>query len=740
MPNPKKTTGSSPQVLQTVAWCRKAEFQPVPLHPRSKAAISKRYAEPDYKAPPDTFWQNSDFGVGVALGPSHAGPVDIDLDCAEAIAFAPRFLPATAAVFGRRSKPASHFLYRVEEPALAKVSFLDPEQKSTIVELRADGGHQTVLPGSIHQDTGEPIEWTSLPFPEVPKVSADLLEKGVRRIAIATLISRHLWHDGQRNEMTKHLAGLFFYIDWPVEDVEQLVAALDDYHDSHDKTHALTIAATYKRGERGGKIVGATALRKLVEPRIVDKILEWAGSPTVTLLNEYNERFAVVDVEGKFRVARTDVSPGAQPVFYQKDDFLNLYSTDTVTIDDKLVSKAKLWLSSPRRRIYHSIDFLPGVEDTLDILNLWTGWYIQPRKGVCEAWLELLRTVICGDDEQLYQWMLNWFAGIFQAPRLRASTAPVIISMPGAGKTLLLTYIGRILGENIGYMHASNEEHVYGRFNRHLATTLLLHSDEALYGGEQRHRGIIKSLITDEFRIFEPKGIDAKQVRNYLRLILTSNYSHAAPVEAGDRRFTVIDLEQRKVSEELKDRVVAEMDGDGPAALFQYLLEYPFDPKKARTNLKNEALSKLKTIGASPVQSWWLEVLTTGYILPNWLAWAQRPEMAPWPQVVSSSALHLSMVLKLKDRGARQIPSESALAYELAKFIGVKLIRKQMRHTNPLADDAPREVRNLSDRQNTICNLPDLTTCRTAFSVYLGQEIEWPEDEPEEEKPAHERY
>ena len=99
---------------------------------------------------------------------------------------------------------------------------------------------------------------------------------------------------------------------------------------------------------------------------------------------------------------------------------------------------------------------------------------------------ELLEHVICGDDPALTNWMLNWFANILREPRHKSLTAPVIIGRQGAGKSILLTYFGRILGR--GFTTVTNEEHIYGRFNRHLGTTLLLHSEEALYGGEKRHR------------------------------------------------------------------------------------------------------------------------------------------------------------------------------------------------------------------------------------------------------------
>lgn len=729
-------TSSSDYVLQTLAWLRKHSFRPVPLRFQSKAALSPDFAKPDYD-PPDAQWRNANLGIGVLTGFSRNGPIDIDLDCDEALALAPRFLPPTPAVFGRKSKRSSHYLYQVNAP-MDKVAYLDPVEKATIIEIRADGGHQTVLPGSLHEGTGELVGWESTPFPDVAQVEPSVITLAVKKIAIAVLIIRHLWHDGQRNEMLKHLTGMLFYLDWPEEDTRSLVEAVMDYTGDTDRTRLSTVSLTYRRGAKGTKITGATTLRRqLKDDSVVDRLLDLAGSPTVNLLQDYNERFAVVSVEGKFRVADLDVPPSEPPMFMLKEDFINFYGTDYATIDDKQIPKPKLWLTNPRRRSYRTVDFLPGEDDNYRVLNLWTGFAVQPVKGDCTGWLALLRDIICGNNDELARWLLHWFANIVREPRSKPLTAPVIIGTQGAGKSLLFKYFAQILGS--AYTHVSNEEHIYGKFNRHLATTLLLHSDEALYGGEKKHRGIIKSLIADEYRIFEQKGIDARQVRNYLRLALTSNEAHAAPAEPNDRRFTVIDMGDRMIDKELVKKVVDELNGTGPAALFDFLLEMNYDPAIPRTNVKNEALQVLKSINASPLESWWLDRLQTGVMLPDFLAWAQKPENADWPTVVSGPGLYMSMVLYFKDRNLRQIPNETSFVMQLRKYTRSEFRRGQRSFVNPMSDDAPREVRNMSPRQNAILDFPNLKDSRRAFIKHIGQVLKWPEDLPDSDKGAHQK-
>lgn len=138
--------------------------------------------------------------VGINLGePSH-GLADVDLDCEEALELATRILPATA-IFGRASKPRSHWLF-VAEGAITE-QFCDlPEvgkpRGATLVELRATpasragqgvGGHQTVFPGSVHP-SGEAVEWSDRALEPVV-VPAVNLRALASRLACACLLARH---------------------------------------------------------------------------------------------------------------------------------------------------------------------------------------------------------------------------------------------------------------------------------------------------------------------------------------------------------------------------------------------------------------------------------------------------------------------------------------------------------------------------------------------------------------------
>jgi hypothetical protein len=170
----------------------------VPVPAGQKAATIPGW--PDFEATaadlPRLFGRGEN--IAVILGPASGELVDIDVDCAEALALADLYLPATRAVFGRASKPGSHRLFVA--PGAVYESFSDPISGKTLIELRAkglDGGaHLTLFPPSIAN--GERREWDSeLIAPAV--VDAVALRTAVAWLAVGSLVMRYIsQHAAQR--------------------------------------------------------------------------------------------------------------------------------------------------------------------------------------------------------------------------------------------------------------------------------------------------------------------------------------------------------------------------------------------------------------------------------------------------------------------------------------------------------------------------------------------------------------
>jgi hypothetical protein len=150
---------------------------------------------PGIKGWPDREFGLADFhnggNIAIRVGHRSGGLVDADLDCEEAIELAPLYLPETGAIFGRQSKPRSHYLYIA---AGAKFeTFVDPIAQQTLLELRADGrdggAHLTLAPPSIAD--GERREWCCHTV-EPAVFNARALRVCMARLAVGCLTMRYV--------------------------------------------------------------------------------------------------------------------------------------------------------------------------------------------------------------------------------------------------------------------------------------------------------------------------------------------------------------------------------------------------------------------------------------------------------------------------------------------------------------------------------------------------------------------
>jgi bifunctional DNA primase/polymerase-like protein/uncharacterized protein DUF3987 len=219
------------------------------------------------------FFNGKPQNVGVLLGKPSSGLTDIDLDCAESIALASFFLPSSHTVFGRISKPRSHYLYIVTGDESKTAKFEDKDGKM-LLELRSTGC-QTIFPGSTHP-SGEKIEWDS--DGEPLHVSYAELSRVARRIAAACLIVRHYPVKGSRNNLALALAGGLLRAGWSEQETEHFINAICTVaQDEETRARAQSVISTAKKLATGEKATGWPTLAKIIEPRVVDKVREWLG-------------------------------------------------------------------------------------------------------------------------------------------------------------------------------------------------------------------------------------------------------------------------------------------------------------------------------------------------------------------------------------------------------------------------------------------------------------------------------
>lgn len=223
---------------------------------------------------------------GVLLGEPN-GACDIDLDSMEAVAAWPHFAPETGLVFGRKSKPRSHWFYRVDPP-LPSRRYLDPVNGITLLEfrcLKSDGsaGLQTVVPPSIHP-SGEIVEFARGLDGLPANVDSSELGAAVLRTAAVALLARH-WPapGGGRHDAFLALAGALAYARWGLADATRLVSTL--YRllwpgNTDLGAAAKDVESTFQRHDDGQDVTGLPHLEKFCSRQVVLQVAKWLGLGT----------------------------------------------------------------------------------------------------------------------------------------------------------------------------------------------------------------------------------------------------------------------------------------------------------------------------------------------------------------------------------------------------------------------------------------------------------------------------
>jgi hypothetical protein len=198
----------------------------VPINHKQKAPKIKAWEKLNITADNAVkFFNGADQNIGVQLGARSNGLSDVDLDCAEAVRLAPHFLPPTDAVFGRASKPSSHYLYVIDDAPEKATEQLKDENKQTIVELRLGGGGsaaQTVFPGSTHP-SGETIQWVN--NGASAKSNYGTLKQAITKIAIGAILIRQ-WPKGSGHEAAQVIGGVLARSGWSTEEIGDFVGIL----------------------------------------------------------------------------------------------------------------------------------------------------------------------------------------------------------------------------------------------------------------------------------------------------------------------------------------------------------------------------------------------------------------------------------------------------------------------------------------------------------------------------------
>lgn len=258
--------------------------QPVAVERRDKKPSGgdawqlRRYSVDD---PLDAYFP-VDGNIGLMLGPASGNLVDVDLDCDEAVQLARTYLPQTGMMHGRPSAPLSHYWYVVDAPT-NRQAFAAPRSAggATLLEIRSSTGSkgfQTVIPPSLHKDTGEQLAWLDDEGQPAFASMADL-EACAKVVAAGCLLARGFPKLGGRHEFALALAGALLRYGTPEEDAYLFVYEVCRVGGSTDPgARAQVVRSTARRLEQGDRdVTGIPRLMEFLGEDVAKRVCDWLG-------------------------------------------------------------------------------------------------------------------------------------------------------------------------------------------------------------------------------------------------------------------------------------------------------------------------------------------------------------------------------------------------------------------------------------------------------------------------------
>ena len=318
------------------------------------------------------YFNGGEQNIGLQMGPASNNLTDGDIDIEEARAIAPYFMPRTKSKFGRSSARWSHYLYHSNLAEITddgSIPFKDPTTKpeTMILELRIGGGNkgaQTVAPGSVHEDTGEPIVWEEDGPPT--RIAGDELLRCTKITAALALLARH-WP--QRGSKARHftalrLGGFFARCGWNETQIELALEALTRAAKDEEPWDRKAAGRDAQRHfASGGNTAGFPALREDFGEPIAKRVAEWLGYQS-----EHRDEQQAETKSGDTQYAPCAIEE-TLAVFKQWLILPNLTPVYAVlgTVAANLLPGDPVWLgiigppSSAKTEILNSISLLPNV-------------------------------------------------------------------------------------------------------------------------------------------------------------------------------------------------------------------------------------------------------------------------------------------------------------------------------------------------------------------------------------------
>lgn len=590
-----------------------------------------------------------------------------------------------------------HFLFHWQDNATSSTGKIGPAIDTRGGSVESCKGHIVAFPSIVD---GKRYEWVAGgPLPEIPKWIMEKMGVPWRATQRGTGRGNELVEDADQEEII------------PLEQVRRLLTSINPDEVEYDEWLRIGMAIKSQHPGPEGLAewddwashgtryepnecikrwdafddLGATRMATLFFyanerghiPEPTDKKPNKLG----LVVERMNNHHAVVVIGNKIRILKEidgEIEEMATPYnLLGRQDFRTLFENDTVCTDPqkgKFVSVADIWLSDPNRRTYpKGVGMFPDGEPE-GYYNTWRGFAVKSAPGDCSLFKAHIANVICGGQEELYNYVLDWCADLFQDPANPKGTAIVMRGDEGTGKGTFANTIGMMCAPH--YTHLIDENHLTGQFNSHMSDSIAVFADEITWGGNVKTAGKLKGLVTERHMLLERKGIDAVTHRNMAHVMIASNSKWVIPAGANSRRWLILDVQDAvRSNRKYFTALNKELENGGKEAFLYEMLD-----REITSNLtfapETEALQEHREMSVTQEDSvlrWWKHCLINEQMMIEDVADNDNTE---WPDTVLVGHLYGAYEAYCMERRIRA-QVDNPFYKDMVKY-GCSQIRKRL--------------------------------------------------------------
>ena len=226
------------------------------------------------------------------------------------------------------------------------------------------------------------------------------------------------------------------------------------------------------------------------------------------------------------------------------------------------------WLNDPKIKLYEDINFnppcyirnenlsvkeqeKPDYQTNKDTYNLWTHYEIldtpynndteedkEYNKQIIEQ-LNIFMNNIFENNKEVIDYLKAYFANRLQKPYQRNKLCVIIKGSEGDGKNTFFDIIRGIIGRKY-YSEIEEAKQIFGEHSLVEDSKLFVCVNEANPKHNYENSERLKSRITTDVVLVNPKGITPYEIQNRCDYLMTTNNDNCVKVDEGSRRYLLI--------------------------------------------------------------------------------------------------------------------------------------------------------------------------------------------------------